>query len=243
MKPEQGAMKPEHMNFLHFAEHFDRREVVQLEGLAQKLQDVSLTAQEAATVLRGLAAMRAGSVLEAESRARMDIMHQELAEIKGQLAELATRFQLMSKDPARTAPPPPPVVKPKRRRQPPEKGWNVSPTLLDALEDARARYDFPHRRSLVEHFLELYLRQWAGRDLIVQRLDEEEPKRGPRKRMHFRGLMPRYHRQIIAEAARAELPERLFIAGLCWWGLSLLTVVEAPTKGSGPDDEGHAGAC
>jgi hypothetical protein len=52
----------------------DRREAVQLDGLAQKLQEVGLAVQEAATVLRGVAAMRAGSVLEAESRARMDAM-------------------------------------------------------------------------------------------------------------------------------------------------------------------------
>jgi hypothetical protein len=243
MKPDPGTMKPEHRNLVKFAEQFDRREVVQLEGLAQTLQEGALAMQEAATGVRSLAAMRAGSLTEAESRAQMAAMRQELAEIKGQLAELATRFPSTPEDPAHTAPPPPPAVKPRRRRQPPEKGWNVSHRLLDALDDARARHAFPHRRSLVEHFLERYLRQRAGRELIVQRLDEDEPKRGPRKRLHFRGLMPRYRRQIIAEAARAELPERLFIAGLCWWGLSLLKAGEATPRSRGPDDEGDAGAC
>ena len=182
-----------------------------------------------------------------DERKRLGQRVKHLRRLRGstqeQLAELATRFPPMPEDPARTAPPPSPVVKPRRRRQPPEKGWNVSPILLDTLDDARGRYGFPHRRLLVEHFLERYLRQRASRDLIMQRLDEDEPKRGPRKRLHFRGLMPRYRRQIIAEAARAELPERLFIAGLCWWGLSLLTSGEATPRSGGPDDEGYAGAC
>jgi hypothetical protein len=244
MKPEQGKMKSEHMNPLNFAEHLDRREVAQLDGLAQKLQEVGLAVQEAATVLRSVAAMRAGSVLEAESRARMDAMQQELAEIKARLTERATRFQPMPEEPARAAsPPPPPAAKSRRRRRSPDKGWNVSPKLLEALEDARTRHSFPHRRALVEHFLELYRRQRAGRDIIVQRLDEDEPKRGPRRRLHFRGLMPHYRQQILAEAARAEIPERLFIAGLCWWGFALLKTDEATPRGSGPEGEVHSGAC
>jgi hypothetical protein len=114
---------------------------------------------------------------------------------------------------------------------------------MEALADARTRHGFPHRRALVEHFLGLYRRQGAGRDVIVQRLDADEPKRGPRPRLHFRGLMPHYRRQIVAERARAEIPDRLFIAGLCWWGLSLLREGDATPTGGGPEGEGHAGAC
>src|SRR3989442_3791558 len=91
MKPEQGKMKLEQMNLSNFAEPVDRREAVQLDGLAQKLQEVGLAVAEAAMALRSLPAVRAGSVLEAESRSQRDAMQQELAEIKGWLADLATR--------------------------------------------------------------------------------------------------------------------------------------------------------
>jgi hypothetical protein len=108
---------------------------------------------------------------------------------------------------------------------------------MEALADARTRHSFPHRRALVEHFLELYRRQRAGRDMIVQCLDADEPKRGPRKRLHFRGLMSYHRQQIFAEAARADVPEHLFVAGLCWWGLSLLTSGEATPKSDGKEME------
>jgi hypothetical protein len=236
MEREQGTMTPDHLNLSNFA--------VQLDGLAQKLQHVSFAIQEAATVLRSSAAMHAESMLKADSDSQIDAMRQELAEIKGQLGELVSRFQPMPEEPTRAVSPPllPAAKSRRRRRSPaigrsPEIGWNISSKLMEALADATTRHGFPHRRALVGHFLELYRRQRAGRDMIVQCLDEHEPKLGPRKRLHFRGLMSYHLQQIFAEAARADVPEHLFVAGLCWWGLSLLTSGEATPKSDGNEME------
>jgi hypothetical protein len=115
--------------------------------------------------------------------------------------------------------------------------------IIKAPKGARTRHGFPHRRTLIEYFLELYRRRSAERDIIRQRLGEDEPKLGPRQRLHVRGLMPHYRQQILAETARAEIPERLFIAGLCWWGLSFLQEGNATPTGDGPEEEIRSSTC
>jgi hypothetical protein len=233
---EQGAMPPESLNFAQVIE--------QLDGLAQKLQDVSLTIQEAAAVLRSFAAVHAESLLEAESPAQMDALQQELSGIKRFLSELATRLPPIQQEPAPTAAPPVrPTAKARRRRRSPEIGWNVSSQLMQALDDAKTHYGFSHRRALVEYFLTLYHQRRPGPATIMQCLDKNEPKGGPRKRLHFRGLPSRHRRQISAEAIRVDARPYRFVAGLCWWGLSLLALGKATPTGPGPHDRGHTGAC
>lgn len=86
----------------------------------------------------------------------------------------------------------------------------VSWGTIDALKEARARHGVPHRRAFVEPVLELTRRRRAGHNIMGRRLEADEPTRGPRTRLHVRGLMP--HRQRCSPKRHGQRSRRMVLS-------------------------------